>query len=87
MVRKALVAAARRLHDRRRLAEEVAALEADADDRELLRDVAATMEDLRVLVEQLGAVDVTCLGDLAGQLTPVEMRGVDLALETVLDLS
>lgn len=46
-VRTALVAAARRLRDRRRLAEEVAALEADADDRALLRDVADTMEDLR----------------------------------------
>lgn len=46
-VRTALVAAARRLRDRRRLADEVAALEADADDRALLRDVAETMEDLR----------------------------------------
>jgi Arc/MetJ-type ribon-helix-helix transcriptional regulator len=46
-VRTALVAAARRLRDRQRLAEEVAALEADADDRALLRDVADTMEDLR----------------------------------------
>ncbi len=46
-VRTALVAAARRLRDRRRLAEEVAALEADADDRALIRDVADTMEDLR----------------------------------------
>lgn len=41
----------------------------------------------RVLVEQMGAVDVTRLGDLAGHLTPAEMWGVDLALETVLDLS
>lgn len=46
-VRTALVAAARRLRDRQRLADEVAALEADADDRALLRDVAETMEDLR----------------------------------------
>lgn len=46
-VRSALVAAARRLRDRRRLAEEVAALEADADDRALLRGIADTMEDLR----------------------------------------
>jgi Arc/MetJ-type ribon-helix-helix transcriptional regulator len=46
-VRTALVAAARRLRDRQRLAEEVAALEADADDRALLRDVVDTMEDLR----------------------------------------
>lgn len=46
-VRTALVAAARRLRDRRRLADEVAALEADADDRALLREVADVMEDLR----------------------------------------
>jgi Arc/MetJ-type ribon-helix-helix transcriptional regulator len=46
-VRAALVAAASRLRDRQRLAEEVAALEADADDRALLRDVADMMEDLR----------------------------------------
>jgi len=39
-----------------------------------------------VLVEQMGAVDTTRLGDLAGHLTPAEMWGVDLALETVLDL-
>ena len=41
----------------------------------------------RVLVEQLGAVDSTRLGDLAGHLTPAEMWGVDMALETVLDLA
>ena len=41
----------------------------------------------RVLVEQMGAVDTTRLGDLAGHLTPAERWGVDLALETVLDLS
>lgn len=40
-------AAAGRLRDRQRLAEEVAALEADADDRALMRDVADLMEDLR----------------------------------------
>lgn len=41
----------------------------------------------RVLVEQLGAVDATRLGDLAGLLTAAEMWGVDMALETVLDLA
>jgi mRNA interferase MazF len=41
----------------------------------------------RVLVEQLGAVDATRLGDLAGRLSPAEMWGVDMALETVLDLA
>jgi mRNA interferase MazF len=40
----------------------------------------------RVLVEQTGAVDVTRLGDYHDQLTAEEMWGVDLALETVLDL-
>jgi len=39
-----------------------------------------------VLVEQTGAVDVTRLGDYHDQLTAEEMWGVDLALETVLDL-
>jgi len=40
----------------------------------------------RVLVEQVGAVDASRLGDLAGHLTPEEMWGVDDALATVLDL-
>jgi len=41
----------------------------------------------RVLVEQLGAVDVGRLGDLTGHLTPEEQWGVDTALLTVLDLT
>jgi mRNA interferase MazF len=40
----------------------------------------------RVLVEQTGAIDVSRLGDHHGHLTPEELWGVDLALETVLDL-
>ncbi|MFO7959762.1 MAG: type II toxin-antitoxin system PemK/MazF family toxin [Nitriliruptoraceae bacterium] len=40
----------------------------------------------RVLVEQTGAVDVSRLGDHQGHLTVEEQWGVDLALETVLDL-
>lgn len=40
----------------------------------------------RVLVEQTGAVDVSRLGDHEGHLTVEEQWGVDLALETVLDL-
>ena len=40
----------------------------------------------RVLVEQIGAVDVNRLGDLAGHLTPEEQWGVDAALLTVLGL-
>lgn len=41
----------------------------------------------RVLVEQVGAVDVGRLGDLAGHLTPEELWGVDAALLTVLGLN
>ena len=41
----------------------------------------------RVLVEQVGAVDVTRLRDLAGHLTPEEQWGVDAALLTVLGLN
>lgn len=40
----------------------------------------------RVLVEQTGAVDATRLGDHHGHLTPEQQWGVELALETVLDL-
>jgi mRNA interferase MazF len=40
----------------------------------------------RVLVEQTGAIDVTRLGDHHGHLSAEEQWGVDLALETVLDL-
>ena len=41
----------------------------------------------RVLVEQIGAVDVHRLGDLAGHLTPEEQWGIDAALLTVLGLA
>lgn len=40
----------------------------------------------RVLVEQLGAVDASRLGDLSGHLSPEEQWGVDEALATVLSL-
>jgi mRNA interferase MazF len=40
----------------------------------------------RVLVEQLGAVDASSLGDLNGHLSPEEQWGVDEALATVLGL-
>lgn len=40
----------------------------------------------RVLVEQTGAVDVTRLGEYRDHLTAEEQWGVDLAVETVLDL-
>jgi mRNA interferase MazF len=41
----------------------------------------------RVLVEQVGAIDVNRLGDLTGHLTPDEQWGVDTALLTVLGLN
>jgi mRNA interferase MazF len=41
----------------------------------------------RVLVEQLGAVDLSRLGNSAGQLTAPELWAVDTALLTVLDLT
>lgn len=40
----------------------------------------------RVLVEQVGAVDASRLGQIAGHLTPEELWGVDEALLTVLGL-
>ncbi len=40
----------------------------------------------RVLVEQLGAVDGSRLGDLVGRLRPEELWGVDAALAVVLGL-
>ena len=46
-IRYALVAAASRLRDRRSLAAEVAALEADETDRAEMRAVAELMEQLR----------------------------------------
>ncbi len=39
-----------------------------------------------VLVEQTGAIDLSRLGDQHSHLTTEEQWGVDLALETVLDL-
>ena len=41
----------------------------------------------RVLVEQVGAVDINRLGGLAGHLTPEEQWGVDAALLTVFGLN
>ena len=43
-------------------------------------------ERTRVLVEQVGAVDVQRLGDLMGHVTQEEMWGIDEALATVLGL-
>jgi mRNA interferase MazF len=41
----------------------------------------------KVLVEQLGAVVATRLGDLVGHVSPQEMWGIDEALLAVLGLS
>jgi len=43
-------------------------------------------ERTRILVEQVGAVDVSRLGNPEGRLTPEEQWGVDAALLTVLGL-
>lgn len=43
-------------------------------------------EVTRVLVEQVGAVDLQRLGDLAGHLSREEQWGIDDALTTVLGL-
>ena len=49
-------------------------------------EIEVAGETTRVLVEQLRAVDVERLGDLAGRLTSFEQRTVDEALALVLDL-
>ncbi len=41
----------------------------------------------KVLVEQMGAVDVSRLGDIAGHLSTQEQWGVDAAILTVLGLN
>jgi mRNA interferase MazF len=43
-------------------------------------------QSTRVLVEQLRAVDIERLGELAGRLTAAEQHAVDDALALVLDL-
>jgi mRNA interferase MazF len=40
----------------------------------------------RVLVEQVGAIDASRLGDLVGHITPEQQWGIDEALLTVLGL-
>jgi mRNA interferase MazF len=49
-------------------------------------EISVNDETTRVLVEQLGAVDTSRLGNLAGRLSPEELWGVDDALMTVLRL-
>ncbi len=49
-------------------------------------EVEIAGDTTRILVEQIGAVDATRLGDLAGHLTHEELWGVDDALFAVLGL-
>ena len=49
-------------------------------------EVAIEGETTKVLVEQVGAVDVNRLGDHVGLASPEEMWGVDESLMTVLGL-
>jgi mRNA interferase MazF len=49
-------------------------------------EVEINGESTRVLVEQVGAVDVGRLGDRVSHLTPEDAWGVDAALLTVLGL-
>lgn len=49
-------------------------------------EVEVAGEPTRVLVEQIGAVDVTRLGDIVGHLSREELWGVDDALLAVLGL-
>jgi mRNA interferase MazF len=43
-------------------------------------------ETTRVLVEQVGAVDASRIGDLVGRVSPEQQWGIDEALMTVLGL-
>lgn len=49
-------------------------------------EVAIEGQFTRVLVEQVGAVDVNRLGDHVGLASPEEMWGIDESLTTVLGL-
>jgi mRNA interferase MazF len=49
-------------------------------------EIRVNQEPTRVLVEQVGAVDATRLGELADHVTGEELWGIDEALLTVLGL-
>jgi mRNA interferase MazF len=49
-------------------------------------EIVAEGKTTKVLVEQVGAVDATRLGDLVGHVTAEELWGIDEALLTVLGL-
>lgn len=48
--------------------------------------IEVSSQDTRVLVEQIGAVDSSRLGNLVGHVTPEEQWGIDDALLTILGL-
>jgi mRNA-degrading endonuclease toxin of MazEF toxin-antitoxin module len=81
-IRKALVETARRRRDRSLAAEAERALPASFRPEVSIRGVQT-----RVLVEQIGAVDKSRLGDSAGVLSWEELSEVDHALGTVLGLA
>ena len=49
-------------------------------------EIVVNGETTRVLVEQVGAVDLTRLGDRVGHASPEEIWGIDESLATVLGL-
>ena len=50
-------------------------------------EIGVEGESTRVLVEQMGAVDITRLGEPSGHLSTEESWGVDAAILTVLGLN
>jgi len=64
----------------------VAPTSASAHSASFRPEIEVDDQPTRVLVEQLGAVDASRLGDLAGHTTPEQMWGIDEALLTVLGL-
>lgn len=50
-------------------------------------EVEVEATETKVLVEQMGAVDINRLGDIAGHLNSKEQWGVDAAILTVLGLN
>lgn len=49
-------------------------------------EIVVDAEPTKVLVERLGAVDASRLGELVGHVTPEELWGIDEALLSVLGM-
>ena len=64
----------------------VAPTSASARSASFRPEIAVAGQTTKVLVEQIGAVDATRLGRLAGHTRSEELWGIDEALLTVLDL-